>query len=295
MAATEPGTILVVGGDAILGAAVVASLEACGRRVIATSRRRGPAPLDLASDADTWPIPAGVTAACICAAVTSIEDCRRFPRAAEAVNVTGTTTLARRLVAAGVRVVFPSSSLVFDGTRPQPRPETPPSPVTAYGRLKAAAETELLALGPAVTVVRLSKVIHPGMSLFETWRQRLRAGLPIQPFTDLRFAPLDLRTAATALTLACSADVGGILQLSASEDLSYAEAARHLAAAVGYDAGLIRPASGQAAGLDPDQIVRHATLDSTRLEELTGLVPPAPWAALDPLVREWSERAAPPG
>jgi len=124
MVVTEPGAIVVVGGEAILGAAVVASLEASGRRVIATSHRRGPAPLDLAAAAATWPIPAGVTAACICAAVTSIDDCRRFPRAAEAVNVTGTITLARRLVAAGVRVVFPSSSLVFDGTRPRPRSAT---------------------------------------------------------------------------------------------------------------------------------------------------------------------------
>ena len=44
MVVTEPGTILVVGGEAILGAAVVASLAASGRRVIATSHRRGPAP-----------------------------------------------------------------------------------------------------------------------------------------------------------------------------------------------------------------------------------------------------------
>ena len=95
---TADGSVLVVGADGAIGAAVAARLEVGGHPVIRTSRRGTPGtvPLDLATDPATWRLPKGVSTAVLCAAVTSTEACRNHPDEARRVNVEATVELGRR-------------------------------------------------------------------------------------------------------------------------------------------------------------------------------------------------------
>jgi dTDP-4-dehydrorhamnose reductase len=278
---------LVVGGDGRIGAALRSALERDGAPVLATTRRSaGPRPLrlDLAAAGAGWAPPEGAATAFLCAGVTSLHRCERERARCRRINVEATLALARRLVEGGAFVVFPSTNLVYDGSRPGRRAQEPPCPTTAYGALKAEAERGLLALGPSVAVVRLTKVIDARLPLLRDWIRSLRAGRPVLPFRDLVMAPVSLETAARVLLAVGHARRGGIYQLSADADVSYAEAARHLARRLGAPAELVRARTSSEAGVGLAARPAHTTLDTRRLREELGLPTPAAASALDALL-----------
>lgn len=276
---------LVVGGTGTLGRALGADLARRGVRVIATTRGgRGSDHLDLARDADTWPVPAGPGIAYLLAAVTSTEACRRHPQDTRRVNVTATVRLASRLVEAGLRVVFPSTNMVFDGSVHRPAPDRPPTPRTEYGRQKAEAEAAILALGPAACVVRFSKILTPMTPLITSWRRALLGGEVIAPFADMPLAPVSLARAVQVLARLREQTVPGILHVSASDDLSWADVARRFALRLGVDPGLVRPIRTADAGFHPEHLPRHATLDTTATEAILHLPRLDPLEAVDALV-----------
>ena len=273
---------MVVGADGMIGSALADHLVRTGRSVVRTTRRgeSGSLVLDLAARPGDWQMPEGLAVAYLCAAVTSIESCRDHPEAAAGVNVAGTEWLAGRLLDAGARVVFPSTSLVFDGSSPHPRVDSPTVPVTAYGRMKAEAERRLLGQGARVAVLRLTKVIGAGMPLLARWAGSLTEGRPIHPFADMVMAPVALPLAIEVLDRLGNGGAEGIFHLSASHDVSYADVARRLAERLNADADLVRPVSAAAAGLPADQVVARSALDVGRLTAEFGLPAPDPWQAI---------------
>lgn len=281
------GGVLVVGADGLLGAAVASRIEAAGRPVIRTSRRGTPdtLPLDLAALPAAWSPPAGIAAAVICAAITSTDECRARPDECRRVNVEATCELGRRLVAAGARIVFLSTNMVFDGGTPFTPATAPRSPKTAYGRMKAEAEERLLSLGSCTTVVRLTKVIGRSLPVIDRWRESLGRGEPIRPLTDLVIAPVSLDLATTAIAAAAREPLGSILQVSANADISYADVASRLAARWGAASDLVRPATAADLGLALEHLPAHTTLDASAVRDKLGIAPPEPWAAIDGVTR----------
>lgn len=75
-----------------------------------------------------------------CAARVDVEGCAREPEAARATIVEGTRNAARAAKAAGARLFYPQSFLVYDGaSNPIPHEEMP-RPLSLYGELKYEAE-----------------------------------------------------------------------------------------------------------------------------------------------------------
>lgn len=275
----------MLGRDGLLGAGLAASLTAHGQEVLGTSRRTGALPpgtqtLDLSGDLTGWTPPQDLDTAFLCAAVTSLARCRQDPAQTFRVNVDNTLRAAERLLRTGAFVVFPSSNLVFDGERPLRRAEETPCPRTEYGRQKAEAEKRLLALGPGVAVVRLTKVLAPAPALLAGWREALLSGRPVEPFRDMVFSPVSLSFAVRALRAVAEAREGGIWQVSASADLSYAQAAGRLCRLLGAEPSLLRPVSWRQAAPDLEHVPAHTSLDASRLAGL-GLPAPSPETSLD--------------
>lgn len=238
--------------------------------------------LDLAQPASTWPLadlPCQV--AVLCAAVTSQKACQEDYATTYAINVTATVELAKRLVEAGAFVVFLSTNLVFDGSVPLVPADHPVNPQTAYGQQKAEAEQALLALAPdSVAVVRLTKVLNRGFPLFQSWIDSLRDHRPIHPFADLYLAPISLPFATAVVAQVAQQRLRGIIQVSAKDDLSYAEVAYRLAEKLHLDTNLIHPVSCQTAGVT--YAPRHTTLATDRLQGL-GMHPPDAEQVIDQL------------
>lgn len=274
---------LVVGGDGLIGAALARHLARSGP-VLSTTRRHAAGPMrpfvDLAEASTIPPLPPGATA-WLLAAVTNQAACRADPVSTRRINVEHVADLARTLVGGGAFVAFASTNLVFDGTRPFCPAAAALSPIGIYGRQKAEAETRLLALGPSVAIVRLSKILTAATPLIAGWIAALKAGRPIAPLSDLICAPIPLGFAVDALVRVGESRRGGIFQLSGAQDVSYADLAFALARRLGVDSSLVRPTTSAAAGIHLEAAPRYASLDASRVAREFALTPPTIEAVVD--------------
>lgn len=284
--------LLIIGGDSEIAAATATYLREHGRGVIATSRRRESISadrpfLDLSEPVEDWPVPDGVAAVCICAAIARLNDCARDPIGSAAINVTGTVALAKKLAAGGIPVLFLSTDKVFDGEHAHVPANAPPRPVSEYGRQKAAAEAalgEMIRTGAPTAILRLAKVVMPGMELLRQWIVELRGGRPIRAFRDMMMAPTPVALVAAAIERLLAAPTSGIFQLTGPRDVDYGEVARHLARQIGADTKLVETVSAYSVGLPTGSTARNTTLDSSALAERFGIVVPDPWSVIDELI-----------
>jgi dTDP-4-dehydrorhamnose reductase len=197
------------------------------------------------------------------------------------VNVDSTLTLARRFSETGAALFFPSTNLVFDGSIPFRQATDPTNPQCEYGRQKVETERGLATLTDKVAVIRFTKIIGPGMMLLKNWAADLRQHRTIHPFSDMVLAPVSLRFATEVILAVMQRDSYGLWQVSAAEDVTYEQMARHLARKIGAPQSLIEPVESGKSGLALEFISKHTTLDTSRLKDELGLAPPSVWETLD--------------
>lgn len=95
------------------------------------------------------------------AAMTSLEMCEMHPELARVVNQQAAGVIARWAAKRGVKMVYFSTDYVFDGRGAgKLQEEERVSPLSEYGRTKAAGEREVLAVGEHL-VMRVSWVFGP--------------------------------------------------------------------------------------------------------------------------------------
>lgn len=269
-------SVLVIGGDGLIGQALIAEFRASGQSFIATSRRdTGGISLDLAKP-EEWNIPSSIDSAVLCAAATNLAFCRDHPEEAKRINVTNTLKLAKKLSDQGVFVSFLSTNLVFDGNTPDVAPDASLSPRTIYGALKAEAERLIPDLVEDFAIIRLSKVFTQNMPLLVNWRREFDEGRTVEAFADYRCSPIDIETTAKAIALITAGRRGGIWQLCPAEDVSYADIAAETAKRLGLSSERTR-AIRSSEKTTLEHIPKHTTLDASRArEELNLEFPPMP-------------------
>jgi dTDP-4-dehydrorhamnose reductase len=271
--------VLVVGGDGLIGRALRDRYFQAGIPWVTTSRRPGHHPqLDLGASADEWELPENCSIAFLCAGRTRLADCEAHPAETTFVNVHQTIELARRLCHRGAFVVFLSTSLVFDGSKPFASVDDVPNPTTAYGGQKAQAEELLGQIGTRHAIVRLTKVAHPAMPLVLEWKAALRRGEIIHPYSDMVFNPLPLDFVAGALQKVASRPTRSIIHLSATTDVTYASFARSLAAHLNVSPRLVQPRPA------PSPPPPFASL-KMRPEDLPFMTPPSTADTISGLLR----------
>jgi dTDP-4-dehydrorhamnose reductase len=293
---------LLVGGDSEIATATGALLRERSMPSLATTRRSdrpgasGRVFLDLAAPLDDWQPPTETTTACIFAAVARLADCQRDPAGSALVNVTRTLALVERLVSCGIHVLFLSTNQVFDGREPWVSAQTPHSPTSEYGHQKARIEVALQAMmnaGAPVAILRLAKVVSPGLALLRQWEATLAAGRKVQAFYDMVMAPVPAAIVAAAIAALLSERGPGIWQLSGPNDISYAQIAAHIARCVAAPRHLVEPVAASSADMPVGTTPRHTTLDSSDLRNRFGIAVPEPWSVIDNVLSV--SREGPPG
>jgi len=280
---------LLVGGDSEIASATAAYMQRQGLSVVATTRRTegltaGRIFLDLASPLAAWQPPPETRSACIFAAVGHLVDCHRDPAVSALINITRTVELVERLVSRGIYVLFLSTNQVFDGSQAHVPTTTLLSPVSEYGRQKALTETRLkssMAAGDPIGILRLAKIVAPGMALLQQWRKTLAAGQPVYPFRDMFIAPTPVGVTGAAIAALLTKQCSGIWQLSGPEDVSYAEIAAHIGRHLHADPALVQPIAAASAGMPTGSTPRHTTLDSSLLRSAFGVASPEPWTTIE--------------
>ena len=272
----DGGRLLIVGGDSMIGRAMAAYYGGRGWRVQATTRRRSQVDaahpfLDLTAPLDDLP-PADMVI--LAAAAARIGDCEADPAATRRVNVDGTLAVARHMAGHGSHILLLSTDKVFDGTVARRDRTDRPCPACAYGKQKAAAEAGILALGEQGTILRLSKVVEPGLDLLSGWTADLAAGKAIAPFHDLYLAPVPVEQVARLAGHILRERRAGIYHCTGAEDRSYVDLARILAAGLGADPALVGSASCEAVNVPAAARARHTTLEMTVEQDLWELQAP---------------------
>jgi dTDP-4-dehydrorhamnose reductase len=209
-----------------------------------------------------------------------VGDCVRDPVRAKRVNTSGTVLLAEQAAAARARLVLVSTDLIFDGEHAPYGEESPPSPLSVYGKTKAAAEAVVRTV-PGALVARVSLLFGPSLSgrpsFFDEQAAALCEGRRLTLFADEWRTPLDLRTAARALLAVAQSDLGGIIHIGGPQRLSRLEMGLRLANFLGVDgSGIISASRTSVSGTEPRPC--DTSLDSSRWRSL---FPTLAWPSWD--------------
>lgn len=281
---------LIIGGDSQLGNALKNHFQKAGIPFIETTRRKQQVSsnrlfLDLSEDIEYWEPPENVSTAYICAAITSMETCNREPDRSGLINIFNTLKIAKKCIHNEIFVIFPSTNMVFGGSRAIQGPEGTVDPKTEYGRQKAETERLLLPYSNKVAIVRFTKIISSNMVLFNSWIQSLKNQEPIYPFSDMVMAPVPDFLAADVLHRISQKRYYGIFQLSGPRDVTYAQIAHHLADRLCTDHELVRPIKASDSNINIAVLLKHTTLDSSLLKELFGITVPEPMDVIDSIFK----------
>jgi len=155
--------------------------------------------------------------------------------------------VAKIVARSGAPAVLVSTDNVFSGRRGGYRPGDPVEPANGYGRVKAAAESILLAGGSAL-VLRVSLVYGwhgPGQRATFAGRclEAAAEGRPISAPTDQIFTPIHVRDVAAVIAAICrsAGQLTGIRHLAGPVELSRYEFAQLAYRQAGADTALVRP------------------------------------------------------
>jgi dTDP-4-dehydrorhamnose reductase len=174
-----------------------------------------------------------------------------------------------------------SSTAVFDFQKPHVPADTPVHPLTIHGQIKAEAEREFLASGALGSVLRLTKVVTRHAPLYSKWIAALGRNDQVVAFSDLHIAPISLEDATRAMCAVASDRGRGIYQVSGAHDISYFDVARHLAKMMGVPSDRVRPELAAESGIPAAEVARFTTLESSRIEALTGRAAPDPYHVIE--------------
>jgi len=165
-------------------------------------------------------------------ALTSVAQAYAQPEQAARVNTHATRVLAEAAAECDARLVLTSTDMVFDGTNAPYCQTDPPSPISHYGRTKAAAEKILLGFGN-VLIVRLPLLYGFPLTDRSTtfWQQvaTLRAGRPVALFIDEFRTPISLVDAARALVGLALSEHCGLIHVAGPQRFSRYELIERIA------------------------------------------------------------------
>ena len=272
---------LVVGGESLIGSALVQFLRKANESFIYTSRRkqnmdRDCLCLDLSENQFYWNDIDCVDVAVLCAGITKVDVCENNKATTKLINVENMFKLASMLADKGTHIIYLSSNAVFDGAKEYPTCEDPVSPITEYGKQKADVERLLINnYASSVTILRLTKVLGLSIPLFDDWVLSLRNGNVIHPFCDMFIAPISVSFVISVIRLVADRRIKGILQLSGNKDYSYADIAFIAADMLGAKKEQVKPIRAEEPNLHRSLIRTSKTaLNINRLRRKLGIIPP---------------------
>jgi dTDP-4-dehydrorhamnose reductase len=200
------------------------------------------------------------------AAVSQPNHCEKNPVESHIVNVAASKNIAILCAKYESACVFTSSDQVFDGEKAPYSELCKPCPINVYGRQKALTEQEIKKAFPDITICRMPLMFGSpspwSYSFITPFINNLKAGKPLNLFTDEIRTPVSARDAAKGLFIALN-HPGQLLHLGGKESISRFDFGILLADILKVDRNLVLPALRKDVSM-PAPRPRDLTMDSTK-------------------------------
>lgn len=233
--------ILVTGGGGMLGSAFAGIAANDARFTIRVLSRRD---LDVV-DGNAVMAQADLVAGgwiVHCAAMVDVKRCATDPGAARAVIVEGSRNVAALARAAGARLLFPQSFLIYGGGPGLISEATLPDPLSLYGALKREAETIVLETLDDPLVIRMGGFFGGGPldknfvgRIIPAMHRAMTNGETVFPVGDRVWQPTWTRDLAENSLHLMQLDADGCYQMASHGEATFHEVATEIAAALGWN------------------------------------------------------------
>lgn len=263
---------LIVGADSLLGNAVIKNLKEGS--TLGTSRKKENISksvfyFDLGVPEEHWPnFPDNINCAFIAAAISKQSQYTQNPKYAKHINIHQTGKLIKLLTTRGIHVVFPSTNIVLECTKPMQTIEETPSPQGPYAKGKAHIE-ETFKNNEQISIARLPKILDSKTGILQEWITHLLANKPINAFKDLYISPVSLDYAAKFIISLLKNKKRGIWHLSGNSELSYYDLACALCDKLGTSRQLIK--AEQMEQQEKFALPLHPSLDCSKTHKELGI------------------------
>ena len=183
------------------------------------------------------------------AAYTDVDGAEREASLANAVNVRGTTYVARAAQALGARLMYVSTDYVFDGEKNSPYTEKDtPRPLNQYGLSKYKGEQAALTLCENTLVVRTAWLYgYAGKNFVTTIMRLATETLPLEVVDDQRGCPTYADDLAKAIRQLLTGRMQGICHVTNSGHCTWQEFAQAIVQQMGLEI-VVRPITTAQAG-----------------------------------------------
>ena len=236
--------VLILGGDSAIGSALAEYWShdkhvQCYSSTRHKSRVSNSRPYINLEEPELFQLYMHYDVAILCAAESNIAKCESNKEKTRVINVVNTYTLSKELSQSNTYVVFLSSNQVFDGTSPFSKVNDKTNPTSEYGRQKADAE-KLISNLKNFSILRLTKVIHPNLSLLTKWDDNFKRGEQVNAFKNMTLSPVDIKKVILKIDSLARHRKVGVFHCSGDLDMSYYDFAVLYARRRGYSEDLIK-------------------------------------------------------
>jgi len=181
------------------------------------------------------------------AAMSSLGECEKNPALAEQINTAASAETAQWCAAAGSRMIYLSTDIVFNGGNPPYKETDNPDPVNVYGRTKMQAENEVSRLADDYAVVRIALAMGRGMggpqNFIDWFMSRIQNGEEITLFQDEIRTPSAVTYLAREIWRTALSNEQGIFHLGGGESLNRFELGLQICRKLGGGSHLLKPIS----------------------------------------------------
>jgi dTDP-4-dehydrorhamnose reductase len=206
----------------------------------------------------------------LCGAVTDINKCAVEREYSEYINVTKTIELLLKCRDYGAVPIYISSDYVFDGSKGNYNELSPRSPITAYGRQKAAVEEFILHNLNQYFVFRLGRTYSVSLnerSIFAELYKMLARSAKVAVACDqiFNFTNVEYVARIICLFILVSDTHYGLYNLAKQNSMSRYQLALNMASLFSFDEALIQPIQLQDLSL-PERRPLNTTLDCNKID-----------------------------
>jgi dTDP-4-dehydrorhamnose reductase len=289
--------ILIIGGDSFIGAELQTFLRLSGYDVMSTTRKKNMIGkknflyLDLNNQESFLIKQKNFSTAFICAGITSIAKCEYDSINTRKINVINTISLVKELISNGTRIVYISSSAVFDGNNEWPNEFSLCNPSCEYGKQKLAVESLLLSSSTSetpATIVRLTKVLSVGSGILKNYMEKNRLNLSSSYFIDLNICPISISYVIQSIMTIFRSKAKGIFHLSGDTELSYFDFLMNFSSLINADQSLIGKALVEDLGSEVIFRPTHSGLGMKYTNKELGIQPESLSHMMNSLIKSYN-------